>query len=159
MISLLMIFLVLMQRPRSEGLGAAFGGGVTDNLFGAQTTNVLQKATVWLGGGFFAVTLLLAIAYSYSNTANRTIRSEVLGDSTNETSAPASAGQEETASTPVSVEETPTANADMIETPSAAVEETIKVLSDAEGTVETVDVQEGVPAAKPQEATPAKSAD
>ena len=41
-ICLFMILTILMQRPKSEGLGAAFGGGLTDNLFGAQTTTVLK---------------------------------------------------------------------------------------------------------------------
>ena len=63
LVSLLIILLVLMQRPKSEGLGAAFGGGATDQLFGAQTTNVLQTITRWLGGIFFALTLLLSILY------------------------------------------------------------------------------------------------
>ena len=63
-VSLLIILLVLMQRPKSEGLGAAFGGGMTDNLFGAQTTNVLQKATRVLGAMFFALTLVLSMLYS-----------------------------------------------------------------------------------------------
>ena len=27
-VALLMMFVILMQRPKSEGLGAAFGGGV-----------------------------------------------------------------------------------------------------------------------------------
>ena len=62
-VSLLIILLVLMQRPKNEGLGAAFGGGATDQLFGAQTTNVLQLITRWLGGIFFALTLLLSILY------------------------------------------------------------------------------------------------
>ena len=62
-VSLLIILLVLMQRPKNEGLGAAFGGGATDQLFGAQTTNVLQTITRWLGGIFFALTLLLSILY------------------------------------------------------------------------------------------------
>ena len=52
-VSLLIVLLVLMQRPKSEGLGAAFGGGMTENLFGAQTSNVLANATRWLGGIFF----------------------------------------------------------------------------------------------------------
>ena len=50
LVALLMIFVILMQRPKSEGLGAAFGGGVTENIFGAQTTNVLTKITGWLAG-------------------------------------------------------------------------------------------------------------
>ncbi|MEO7318430.1 MAG: preprotein translocase subunit SecG [Chthoniobacteraceae bacterium] len=63
LVSLLIILLVLMQRPKNEGLGAAFGGGATDQLFGAQTTNVLQTITRWLGGIFFVLTLLLSILY------------------------------------------------------------------------------------------------
>ena len=60
-ICILLALVVLMQRPKQEGLGAAFGGGLTDQAFGAQTTNVLQKGTVYLGTLFFVVTLVLAI--------------------------------------------------------------------------------------------------
>ena len=60
----LLILVVLMQRPKSEGLGAAFGGGMTENLFGAQTSNVLATITRWLGGIFFGLTLLLSIVYA-----------------------------------------------------------------------------------------------
>lgn len=67
-VSLLIILLVLMQRPKNEGLGAAFGGGMTENLFGAQTTNVLQTITRYLGGIFFALTLLLSWLYVKKST-------------------------------------------------------------------------------------------
>ena len=60
-VCLLMALLILMQRPKQEGLGAAFGGGVTDQVFGARTTNVLQKGTVYLGSLFFILSLGLAI--------------------------------------------------------------------------------------------------
>ncbi|MGA8658612.1 MAG: preprotein translocase subunit SecG [Chthoniobacterales bacterium] len=60
-VCILLTLVILMQRPRSEGLGAAFGSGMTENIFGAQTTTVLTKATVYLGGTFFAITLLLTI--------------------------------------------------------------------------------------------------
>ena len=60
-VCLLMALLILMQRPKQEGLGAAFGGGVTDQVFGARTTNVLQRGTVYLGTMFFGLALLLAI--------------------------------------------------------------------------------------------------
>ena len=63
-VSLLIVLVVLMQRPKNEGLGAAFGGGMTDNLFGAQTTNVLQKFTRLLGGTFFLLTLILSILFA-----------------------------------------------------------------------------------------------
>ena len=60
-VCLLMILAVLMQRPKQEGLGAAFGGGITDQVWGAQTTNVLQKATVILAITFFVITLILSV--------------------------------------------------------------------------------------------------
>ncbi len=60
-VCLFMSLLILMQRPKQEGLGAAFGGGVTDQVFGARTTNVLQKGTVYLGSLFFLLSLTLAI--------------------------------------------------------------------------------------------------
>lgn len=78
MVSFLMIIAVLMQRPRSEGLGAAFGGGMTDNIFGAQTTNVLAKATTILGITFFVLTLGIAMIYSRTGTQQTTIQRELM---------------------------------------------------------------------------------
>jgi preprotein translocase subunit SecG len=66
-ICLLMTLLILMQRPKQEGLGAAFGGGVTDQVFGARTTNVLQRGTVWLGSLFFIISLALAVLIGHQN--------------------------------------------------------------------------------------------
>jgi preprotein translocase subunit SecG len=77
-VSVLMVFVVLMQRPRSEGLGAAFGGGMTENIFGAQTTNVLAKFTTYLGGAFFVLTLLLAIAYAKSSLGLTQIQRDLM---------------------------------------------------------------------------------
>ncbi len=78
LICLLMVGVVLMQRPKNEGLGAAFGGGMTENIFGAQTTHVLQKFTVWLGIVFFALTLLLAVLYAKRGTGETVIQKELL---------------------------------------------------------------------------------
>jgi len=76
--SILLILIVLMQRPRSEGLGAAFGGGMTDSVFGAGTTDVLTKGTIWLGSTFFAATLLLAFLYSHRGSVDKRIKDELL---------------------------------------------------------------------------------
>src|SRR3954453_24166594 len=71
----LMMLVILMQRPKSEGLGAAFGGGVTENIFGAQTTNVLTKVTGWLAAIFFLLTFVLSILYAHqSNTGSNLSR-------------------------------------------------------------------------------------
>jgi preprotein translocase subunit SecG len=66
-VCLSMILLVLMQRPKQEGLGAAFGANATDQLFGARTTNVLQKGTVYMAVLFFLLTLGLAILVQKKN--------------------------------------------------------------------------------------------
>jgi len=78
MVSVLIIFIVLMQRPKSEGLGAAFGGGMTENLFGAQTSNVLANATRWLGGIFFFLTLLLSILYARQSMQHSAIQAAAI---------------------------------------------------------------------------------
>jgi len=57
---------VLMQRPKQEGLGAAFGSSMTDQVFGARTTDVLEKATRNLGILFIVVTIGLGIVVNRS---------------------------------------------------------------------------------------------
>ena len=83
LVALLMLLVILMQRPKSEGLGAAFGGGMTENIFGAQTTNVLVKFTSWLAGIFFALTFALSILYSHKTSRDTGLRSELLKQQTN----------------------------------------------------------------------------
>ena len=60
-VCLLLILLVLLQRPKNEGLGAAFGGDTASNIFGAQTTNVLATLTRWLGSIFLVLCLVIAV--------------------------------------------------------------------------------------------------
>jgi preprotein translocase subunit SecG len=88
-VSILMILVVLMQRPKSEGLGAAFGGGMTENLFGAQTSNVLTRITRWLGGIFFFLTLALSVLYAKTSVAKSEIQKELIGQTQAVPAAPA----------------------------------------------------------------------
>ena len=60
-ISALLLLVVLMQRPKQEGLGAAFGGQMTDQVFGAQTTDVLKKATALFGTLFIILCFVLGV--------------------------------------------------------------------------------------------------
>ncbi len=78
LVAVLMTFVILMQRPKSEGLGAAFGGGVTENIFGAQTTNVLTKFTGWLAGIFFVLTFVLGILYAQRSSSDSSLRRELM---------------------------------------------------------------------------------
>jgi len=82
LVALLMLLVILMQRPKSEGLGAAFGGGVTENIFGAQTTNVLVKFTGWLTGIFFVLTFVLSILYAHKTSRDTGLRRELLKQQT-----------------------------------------------------------------------------
>ena len=70
-VCILLTLVVLMQRPKNEGLGAAFGSSMTENIFGAQTATVLTKATVYLGCIFFGVTLLLTVLTARQSAERR----------------------------------------------------------------------------------------
>ncbi len=95
LVSGFMVLIILMQRPRSEGLGAAFGAGMTDSVFGAQTSNVLQKITVWCAALFFILTLSLttisARKSSQSPIAKALQAEAAAAPKAPETAAPASA--------------------------------------------------------------------
>jgi preprotein translocase subunit SecG len=79
-VALLMVLVILMQRPKSEGLGAAFGGGVTENIFGAQTTNVLTKITAWLATLLFLLTFGLSILYAHKASNKGELHRELMKD-------------------------------------------------------------------------------
>jgi preprotein translocase subunit SecG len=99
LVAALMVFVILMQRPKSEGLGAAFGAGVTENIFGAQTTNVLVKFTTWLAGIFFVLTFALSVLYAHRSTAGSAFRRELMKQQGAPQTSPAPAGAK---SSPVS---------------------------------------------------------
>jgi preprotein translocase subunit SecG len=130
LIALLMVLVILMQRPKSEGLGAAFGGGVTENIFGAQTTNVLVKFTGWLAGFFFVLTFALSVLYAHRSTsADSALRRELMKTpATAPASAPAVPGQSPAASlapgssvAPVASPAAPGPNATVVPSPGASI--------------------------------------
>ena len=62
--SFLLIVLILLQKAKGEGLGLAFGAEMGESIFGARASNVLVKATMWLGAIFILNTVILAMIYS-----------------------------------------------------------------------------------------------
>ena len=62
--SFLLIVLILLQKAKGEGLGLAFGAEMGESIFGARASNVLVKATMWLGAIFILNTVILATIYS-----------------------------------------------------------------------------------------------
>lgn len=139
----LMILVVLMQRPRSEGLGSAFGGGITDNVFGSQTTNVLAKFTTWMGIAFFAITLLLSILTAKANSGKTAVQKKLLSEPV-----PAAVSTP-TPAAPSTPEATPTASATPVTEPA---QETPKATPE----VETAPL-EAAPEASPEATTPAQN--
>ena len=71
-VSALLLLVVLMQRPKQEGLGAAFGAQMTDQAFGAQTTDVLKKGTVFFGTLFMLLSFVLAVLMNAQYKQSRT---------------------------------------------------------------------------------------
>ena len=140
----LMILVVLMQRPRSEGLGSAFGGGLTDNVFGSQTTNVLARFTTWMGIAFFAITLLLSILTAKANSGKTAVQKKLLSEPL-----PAAVSTPTPAplSTPEATPAMPTASATPVAEP---VQETPQATPE----VETAPL-EPAPAASPEATAPA----
>ena len=66
-----LILIILMQPSKADGgLGAAFGSGATDTLFGARTGNVLTKGTIWGASILFVCSLLLAILIAHQRPAS-----------------------------------------------------------------------------------------
>src|SRR6266404_3471355 len=64
-VALFVITLVLMQKSSDQGVGAAFGGGMTETIFGAGTTTALVRMTIWCAGLLLATTLILAVLHSH----------------------------------------------------------------------------------------------
>ncbi len=53
--------LVLLQQGRGADVGAAFGAGASNTMFGSGgSTSFLTKMTVWLAIGFFVISFGLA---------------------------------------------------------------------------------------------------
>lgn len=83
-ICLLMSLVILMQRPKQEGLGAAFGGGIADKMLGSGTTDFLQRATVMMGVAFFVLSLTIATLMAYDRQGDRDARADAVKDAAGE---------------------------------------------------------------------------
>jgi preprotein translocase subunit SecG len=72
LISIFLILVVLAQKAKSDGgMGAAMGGGMAEATFGAETSNVLSKATINAAIAFFVLScaLFLGRIYQLRHTA------------------------------------------------------------------------------------------
>lgn len=66
LVSLFLVLVVLIQKPRADsGLGAAMGGGAAEAAFGAETGNVLTRATIVSAIAFFVLSFSLYLGHLY----------------------------------------------------------------------------------------------
>lgn len=69
LISLFLILVVLAQKAKNDGgMGAAMGGGMAEAAFGADTSNVLSKATINASIAFFILAFVLYLGRLYQRT-------------------------------------------------------------------------------------------
>lgn len=64
-VSLFLILVVLAQKSKDGGMGAALGGGAAEAAFGADTSNVLSRATRWATIAFFVLAFMLYLGRIY----------------------------------------------------------------------------------------------
>lgn len=76
-VCILLILVVLMQRSKQDGLGAAFGSGITDSVFGAQTSTILTKFTAWLIAIFFVLSIGLSYLYGQRGRTVSAVQKEL----------------------------------------------------------------------------------
>ena len=63
-VCLFLVFVVLLQRANTNaGLGTAFGGGIAESTFGANTGNILTRSTIFASCAFFIISFGLYLGY------------------------------------------------------------------------------------------------
>jgi preprotein translocase subunit SecG len=78
LVCLMLVLVVLLQKPKEGGLGGAIGGGMLEASLGADAGNVLIKATSILGAIFLINTLVLARLTSTVNSKSIMARETVV---------------------------------------------------------------------------------
>jgi len=67
LVSLFIVLVVLAQKSKDGGMGAALGGGAAEAAFGAETGNVLSKSTIYAAVLFFVLAFALYLGRIYEN--------------------------------------------------------------------------------------------
>ena len=79
LLSLFIVLIILMQRPSANaGMGSSLGGGAAEQAFGAETGNILTKATVWATIGFFVVSFSLYLGTQKQINSKKEAQQEII---------------------------------------------------------------------------------
>ena len=73
-VCLMLVLVVMLQKPKEGGLGGAIGGGMLEASLGADAGSVLVKTTAVLGAVFLLNTLVLARLTSTVHSHSRMAR-------------------------------------------------------------------------------------
>jgi len=101
-VSVIMGLLVLMQRSKDGGVGAALGGGMAEATFGAETSNILSKSTIRASIVFFVLAFILYLGhiYDYHHGGSGPAAPEIAAPAMTQPAAPATASPGAPAQTP-----------------------------------------------------------
>ncbi len=141
--------LVLIQHGKGADMGASFGSGASQTMFGSVGSgNALTKSTSWLAVVFFATSLMLAL-YARQQTAQSIENEGLIENSGVLTEAPAAVVED----VPVvlnTVSDVPQADAPVIdEALQAAAEQAAALAAEEQNAVEAAEPEE--PAQAPAE--------
>jgi preprotein translocase subunit SecG len=93
LVALAIIGLIMLQQGKGADMGASFGAGASQTLFGSSgSANVLTRATAWLVALFFASSFSLALLANQKSSVENELDLEIPTDvesSQVETAAPA----------------------------------------------------------------------
>ncbi len=77
-VSIFLVLVVLAQKSKDGGMGAALGGGAAEAAFGADTANVLTKVTKYLAILFFSLAFALYLGRIYERSAAQAVAGNAL---------------------------------------------------------------------------------
>lgn len=116
LVSLFLILVVLMQKSKDGGIGAALGGGAAEAAFGADTSNVLSKSTIYASILFFVLAFILYLGRIYEQKHVNAAAGSALPT----IAAPAVPASAPTTSTAPATTAAPAANSNAVTVPATA---------------------------------------
>lgn len=117
LVSVFLVLVVLAQRSKDGGVGAALGGGATEAAFGADTGNVLSKSTIYAAIVFFVLSFGLYLGRIYERKSMGAAAGNALPAMSTTTTTPAPAAPDATAPVTTAPVTVPATTAPATQTP------------------------------------------
>lgn len=96
LVALAIIGLIMLQQGKGADMGASFGAGASQTLFGSDGSgNVMTRATAWLVALFFATSFGLALVANNKSAPVDDLDLDLVMPGLEQSAAPAAAGQDD----------------------------------------------------------------